>query len=115
MQQAYRSYVLAFDALVHPDYLGLAAETNLIRRMAPPSLYAALVQMTNAAAGDLVAAHSAAIPYVSVQVDQAWGRLLDNNTWQGVTTDFTDFPFMQAMGLSSSAIRPRSRSTTTPA
>jgi hypothetical protein len=33
----YREYVLALDSILHPDYLGLAAETNLIRLAAPDS------------------------------------------------------------------------------
>ena len=101
VQQAYRDYVLAISALVHPEYLGLAAETNLIRRVAPAALYDAMEQMTNAAATDLQAAGSTSARYVSVQVDQAWGRLLDGNVYQGIATDFADFPFVQALGLSS--------------
>src|SRR5215471_11338151 len=31
VQQVYRDYVKALVAAIHPDYLGLAAETNLIR------------------------------------------------------------------------------------
>jgi hypothetical protein len=38
---------------------------------------------------------------VSVQVDWAWGRLLGGNVYEGVAQDFTDFPFLDEIGLSS--------------
>ena len=53
IQQLYRDYALAMAAIVEPRYLGLAAETNLIRLVAPPALYSALVEMVNAAEIDL--------------------------------------------------------------
>jgi hypothetical protein len=101
VQQVYRQFVLALSSIVRPDYLGLAAETNLIRIAAPASLYAALKQMVNAAASDLQFTGSSATRYVSVQVDVAWGRLLQNNVYQGIEQDFADFPFIRALGLSS--------------
>jgi hypothetical protein len=39
--------------------------------------------------------------YVSLQADEAWGRLLHNNVYQGVETDFHDFSFMEALAISS--------------
>ena len=101
VQQVYRQFVLAIATIVRPEYLGLAAETNLIRMVAPPSLYAAMKQMVNAAATDLQLAVSAAKRYVSVQVDVAWGWGQANNAYVGVEQDFVDFPFIQALGLSS--------------
>ena len=101
VQQVYRQFVLALSSIIHPDYLGLAAETNLIRLVAPASLYASLVQMVNAAANDLQLAASSSTRFVSVQVDAAWGRTGQNNVYQGVERDFADFPFIQALGLSS--------------
>src|SRR5438094_4105079 len=102
VQQVYRDYVQALVSAIHPDYLGLAAETNLIRGTAPAPVYAAVVQMANAAAAD-VRAMMGAHPrlYVSVQADEGWGRLLHNNVYQGVETDFSDFPFMEALAISS--------------
>jgi hypothetical protein len=38
--------------------------------------------------------------YVSVQVEVAWGGLV-GGTYQGVATDLLDFPFIEALGLSS--------------
>jgi hypothetical protein len=101
VQQVYRQFVLALSLIVRPAWLGLAAETNLIRAVAPAPLYASLVQMVNAAENDLRGIASASRRYVSVQVDVAWGRPLNNGVYQGVERDFTDFPFMQALGLSS--------------
>ncbi|HEY2379235.1 MAG TPA: hypothetical protein VGH98_24855 [Gemmatimonadaceae bacterium] len=102
VQQVYRDYVKALVTAIHPEYLGLAAETNLIRVAAPATVYGAVVQMTNAAATD-VASMTGTHPqlYVSVQADEGWGRLAHNNVYQGVEQDFTDFPFMQALALSS--------------
>jgi len=87
---------------IHPEYLGLAAETNLIRGTAPATVYAAVVQMANAAAAD-VRAMTGQHPrlYVSLQADEGWGRLLHGNVYQGVETDFRDFPFMEALAISS--------------
>lgn len=101
VQQVYRQFVLAIAAIVRPEYLGLAAETNLIRLVAPTPLYSALVHMVNAAANDLQLAQSTSKRYVSVQVDAAWGWGSQNPAYQGVERDFADFPFMQALGLSS--------------
>jgi hypothetical protein len=102
VQQVYHDYVRALVSRIHPEFLGLAAETNLIRGAAPASVYAAVVQMANAAV-PIVRAVPGAQPklYVSVQADEGWGRLLHNNVYQGAETDFHDFPFMEALALSS--------------
>jgi hypothetical protein len=102
VQQVYRDFVSALASILRPAYLGLAAETNLIRAQAPANVYAALVQMANAAAADVHALPATRpVLYVSVQADEGWGRLLHNNVYQGVETDFHDFPFMEALALSS--------------
>jgi hypothetical protein len=101
IQQLYRQYALAIANLIHPDYLGLAAETNLIRAVAPAPLYAALVTAANDAAVDLRAAGSTTRLFVSVQVETAWGLLPQAPGYVGVTRDLDDFPFRQALGLSS--------------
>ncbi len=102
IQQLYRQYVQELVKQIHPTYMGLAAETNLIRVAAQPAVYAAVKQMANAAATD-VHALPAPLPklYVSVQADLAWGRFLYNNVYQGVETDFVDFPFNEALAISS--------------
>jgi hypothetical protein len=103
VQQLYRNYVRAVVEMLHPDYLGLAAETNLIRAAAPPRVYSAVVQMTNAAASDVRRIRSVtALPlYVSVQVETAWGRLGEKKRYVGIDQDRRDFPFIDVLGLSS--------------
>jgi hypothetical protein len=102
VQAVYRDYVKALAQRIQPAYLGLAAETNLIRGAAPATVYGAVVQMANAAAADVRALPPPRpLLYVSVQADEGWGRLLHNNVYQGVETDFHDFPFMEALALSS--------------
>jgi hypothetical protein len=101
VQRLYRDFAVAVDTLLRPAYLGLGAETNLIRAAAPAALYAAVVQMTGAAASDVRAVDGAVKLYVSVQVETAWGRLGGGNTYVGIATDLADFPFAQVIGLSS--------------
>lgn len=100
VQRVYREYAVAFDSIVHPRYLALAMETNLIRTAAPAPVYAAVVAMTNAAAAQLRAAGSTTQLMVSVQVETAWGRL-GGSGYTGIQRDRADFPFVQALGLSS--------------
>ena len=103
IQRLYRNYVRALVDKLHPDYLGLAAETNLIREIAPRPVYDAVVRMTNDAANDVRAKHPAALLplYVSVQVETAWGKLGKQRTFAGIDQDLRDFPFMNVIGLSS--------------
>lgn len=101
VQLLYRAYAVAVDTLLTPRFLGLAAETNLIRAAAAPALYAALEQMVNAAAADVRAVDTGVQLYVSIQVETAWGRLAGPGAYIGIATDLADFPFLQALGLSS--------------
>jgi hypothetical protein len=100
IQQLYREYVLAVDSILRPDYLSLAAETNLIRLAAPQAVYDAVVTMTNDAAADLQAQATSAGLMVSVQVETAWGGL-QGGGFIGIAQDRTDFPFIDLLGLSS--------------
>jgi hypothetical protein len=101
IQQLYRNYVASVVRLVAPDYLGLASEVNLVQVAAPAPVYAAVVAMTNAAAGDLRAAGSQIPLYVSVQVETAWGLLgPPGSPYIGIKQQFTDFPFLSVLGLS---------------
>lgn len=102
VQQLYRNYVRALVEMLHPDYLGLAAETNLIRAIAPRPVYDAVVRMTNDAASDIRRSRSAAqLPlYVSVQVETAWGKLPEG-AFVGIDRDLRDFPFTNVLALSS--------------
>lgn len=101
VQRLYREWVFAVAQKIQPDYLGLAAETNLIRAAAPDSVYRAVVTMTNAVAAQIKAASLPSKLYVSVQVEVAWGRLSGSGVYQGIAQDLADFPFAQALGLSS--------------
>lgn len=101
IQRLARDWVTAVDTLVHPDWLGLAAETNLIRAASPPALYAAVVQTANDAAADVRARDPNVRLYVSVQVEVAWGALGGTGVFQGIGFDLADFPFVQSLGLSS--------------
>jgi hypothetical protein len=103
VQRLYRNYVRALVEMLHPDYLGLAAETNLIRQIAPRPIYNAVVRMSNDAASDIRRSRSAsALPlYVSVQVETAWGKLVQHGAYVGIDQDLRDFPFIDLLGLSS--------------
>jgi hypothetical protein len=101
VQQVYRAYVLAIAQVVQPDYVGLNAETNLVRLQATPAVYAASVQAANAAAADLKAAGISVPLMISVQVEVAWGEASADSAYQGIATDLADFPFLQMLGLSS--------------
>jgi hypothetical protein len=89
IQALYRAYVRSVATLVRPEYLGLVAETNLIRAAAPDSVYDALVAMANAAAAELGTVGVTSALYVSVQVS---GGATGRRTYAGVATDLTDFP-----------------------
>ena len=103
VQRLYRDYVRALVDMLHPDYLGLAAETNLIRVLAPRPVYNAVVRMASDAAADIRRSRSAtALPlYASVQVETAWGKLGGQNRFAGIDQDLRDFPFVNVIGLSS--------------
>lgn len=101
IQQLYREYVSAVDSILHPEYLSLAAETNLIRLAAPAPVYAAVVIMAGAAAAELRARGTASKLLVSIQVEVAWGGLQGGTGYVGIAQDRADFPFTDALGLSS--------------
>src|SRR5947199_2739916 len=102
IQRVYRAWLLAVADKLRPDYFGLIAETNLIRAAAPDSVYQALWVMANAVAAEVRAAGLPSRLYVSVQVETAWGRpATGGGTYQGIARDLADFPFVDAIGLSS--------------
>jgi len=102
VQRLYREWTYAVAQKVRPRYLGLVAETNLIRAAAPASVYQALVTMTNAVATQIKNAGLPSTLYVSVQVEVAWGHLSSPaGPYAGIAQDLSDFPFVQAIGLSS--------------
>src|SRR6266516_638167 len=103
VQRLYRNYVRAAVEMLHPDFLGLAAETNLIRAAASRPVYNAVVRMANDAATDIRRSRSARVLplYVSVQVETAWGKLGEQTPYVGIDQDLRDFPFLNVLGLSS--------------
>ena len=101
VQEVYRAYARAVADRLRPQYLGLAAETNLIRLAAPAEVYQAIVTMTNAVVPEIQALASDSRLHVSVQVETAWGALQGTGQYVGVEQDFDDFPFIEALGLSS--------------
>jgi hypothetical protein len=102
VQQLSRDYALAVARRLTPEYLGLAAETNLIRAAAPAALYQAVKQVANDTHAALTAAGATTRRFVSVQVETAWGRLgSTSGPYVGVEQDYADFPFAQTLALSS--------------
>ena len=101
IQRLYREYVSAVDSILHPTYLSLAAETNLIRAIASPTIYDAVVTMVNAAAAERTVAGSQTPLMISAQVETAWGALQGGIGFVGIAQDRADFPFIDGLGLSS--------------
>jgi hypothetical protein len=101
VQQAYRNYMLAVVRKLNPQFIGLAAETNLVRTIAPAPLYAAVVKTANDCANDIRAAGGAMPLLTSVQVETAWGVLGGQGPFVGIDVDRRDFPFINMLGLSS--------------
>jgi hypothetical protein len=100
VQQVYRRFVVVMDSVLRPDHLGLALETNLIRLAAPVPIYAGVKAAVNAAAADVRVVDGQVPLSVSVQAEVAWGKL-GGTSYVGVAQDFTDFPFVQELGISS--------------
>jgi hypothetical protein len=106
VQRVWRNYVMAAARLLQPEWICLAAETNLVRLAAPAALYNAVRGCANAAAADIRAAALSKAPILmsSVQVETAWGALPgQNGQFLGIAADRTDFAFTECLGLSSYA------------
>lgn len=101
VQQLAKAYALAVEAMLRPDWLGLAAETNLIRQLAPPELYRAVRETANELEQALAASNARSRRFVSIQAEAAWGRMLAQGAYVGIAQDFSDFPFTSALGISS--------------
>lgn len=101
IQALYVAWVEAVVALLQPDWLALAAETNLIRLAAPASTYAGLVAMTDSAARRIGSMPETPTLMVSVQVETAWGRLGGTGAYEGIAADLGDYAWIDALGLSS--------------
>ncbi len=101
IQQVYRRFVVVMDSILHPDHLGLALETNLIRLAAPASIYQGVRTAADAAdrcSGDRSACSAK---------HQCTGRsglgstLNGSGAFVGVAQDFSDFPFLKEVVISS--------------
>jgi hypothetical protein len=101
IRQLFYRYAVAMDTLLHPDYFGASAETNLIRAAAPAALYQAVVTIADTCTRMVRAVDPTVRLLSTVQVDVAWGHLGGPGTYVGVAQDRADFPFMQVLGLSS--------------
>ena len=101
IRQLFYRYAVAMDTLLHPDYFGASAETNLIRSMSPAPLYQAVVTIADTCTQKVRAVDPAVTLFSTVQVDWAWGLLGNGGSFVGVAQDRADFPFMQVLGLSS--------------
>jgi hypothetical protein len=95
----FRRYVGAFVDLVRPEALAVASETNLVRAIAPPRVYAAVVAAGNEATAEARLRSATMLLMITVQVEVANGRLTGGGS--GIAQDRADFPFAQALGLSS--------------
>jgi hypothetical protein len=100
MQALYRSFAFAMNDILNPEHLGLALETNLIRVAASSAIYNGVKQAANDAAEEIRTIDATVKLSVSVQVDQAWGKLV-GGIYTGIEQDFSDFPFIEELGLSS--------------
>ena len=101
VQKLYRRFAVVMDSILRPEHLGLALETNLIRDASTLAIYSGVKKAANDAAADVRAIDKTVKLSVSVQADYAWGRLLGNGTYVGIAQDFTDFPFIEELGISS--------------
>jgi hypothetical protein len=100
MQNIYKRFVFVMDSILKPEHLGLALETNAIRGISVDSIYQGVKKAANDASVDIRNFDKNVKLSVSVQVDYAWGKL-DNTSYKSVDNDFTDFPFIDELGLSS--------------
>lgn len=100
-QKIYREFVIAMDSILKPEHIGLALETNLIRLLAPSSIYNGVKKAANDAANDLKARQTKATLSVSIQADVAWGSLQGTFQYIGIAQDLSDFSFANEFGISS--------------
>lgn len=101
VQKVYVDYVSAFAKFVKPEYLGLGSEVNLLADNLPPKTYAGIVQMTSRAAARVKTLSPKTTLYVSAQVEWAWGKFSGEPGYKGCERVFKDFPYIQALGVSS--------------
>jgi len=99
-QQLYTHFCFVMDSMLKPEHFGMALETNLIRAQSPDSIYQGIKSAANIAAANIRAYDNNVKLSVSIQADLANGRA-NNGVNQSIEKDFSDFPFMQELGISS--------------
>ncbi len=100
MQLLYQKFVIAMDSILHPDHLGLALETNLIYAAAPTSIYEGVKVAANNAAAAIRLRNETLPLSISIQAETAWNKF-SGGPYAGIAKDFTDFPFIDELGISS--------------
>ena len=101
VQKAYVGYVETFAKMVQPDYLGLGSEVNLLEANFPQKTTDGMLKMCAEAAERVKKVSPKTKLYVSVQVDWAWGKLGNPKGNEGCERIFKEFPYIQALGVSS--------------
>src|SRR5258705_4119146 len=74
---------------------------NVIKARDVDSVYEELKTLENDVGAQITAAGVPTKVFVTVQVETAWGRLGGGTTYVGIAQDLADFPFVEAIGLSS--------------
>ncbi len=100
VQQKYIRFLYVMDSILQPEHIGFAMETNLIRGLAPDSIYQGVRTVANSCATKIRAFDKKVIMGISIQADYAWGKA-SNGVYIGIAKDLTDFPFVQEIGISS--------------
>jgi len=100
MQLLYQQFVIAMDSILKPDHLGLALETNLIHAAAPASIYEGVKIAANNAAAAIRLRNTTVPLSISIQAETAWNKF-SGGPYAGIAKDFTDFPFIDELGISS--------------
>jgi hypothetical protein len=100
MQLLYQKFIIAMDSILKPDHLGLALETNLIHAAAPTSIYEGVKVAANNAAAAIRLRNTTVPLSISIQAETAWNKF-SGGPYAGIAKDFTDFPFIDELGISS--------------
>ena len=100
IRQLFTNYAVALDTMIHPDWMGVGSETNLVRGAAPAAIYNGMRLAANEAGAAIRTVDPAARLFTTVQVDYAW-LLNAASPDAAVAQDRTDFAFADGVGLSS--------------
>jgi len=100
VQQKYIRFLYVMDSILQPEHIGFAMETNLIRGIAPDSIYQGVRTVANSCAAEIRTLDKKVIMGISIQADYAWGKA-SNGLYIGIAKDLADFPFVQEIGISS--------------